>query len=103
MADQEAGSLPHEVEERIEAVIARARSRGFDTQHGYTDEEIRAAARWEVETEMARQTARQTEREAIFLLRQIIDDLPSRRNWLDPALERAARDLLKRVDAQKGA
>ena len=30
-----------------------------------------------------------------YVLRQIIDSLPSRRDWLDPDIERIARKLLK--------
>ena len=31
------------------------------------------------------------------ILRQIINDLPTKRDWLDPELEKAARDILKGV------
>ena len=31
-----------------------------------------------------------------FLLRQIVEALPSRRDWLDPELERAAKAILSR-------
>jgi hypothetical protein len=33
--------------------------------------------------------------EAEFVLKQIIDSLPSRRDWLDPDIEKAAKELLK--------
>jgi len=33
-----------------------------------------------------------------FLLRRIMHDLPARRDWLDPAIERAARKLLEASD-----
>lgn len=33
--------------------------------------------------------------ELLWLLSQFIDHLPSKRDWLDPAIERGARDLLE--------
>jgi hypothetical protein len=32
---------------------------------------------------------------AVELLRRIIEDLPAQRDWLDPVIEREAKDLLK--------
>lgn len=43
--------------------------------------------------------ARQLECElsdALFILGQIINDLPSKRDWLNPDTEKAARELLRR-------
>lgn len=31
--------------------------------------------------------------EAVFLLKQILQDLPAKRDWLDPSIERQARSL----------
>lgn len=36
--------------------------------------------------------------EMLRLLARIIEDLPGKRGWLDPALERAARELIARVE-----
>ncbi len=33
-----------------------------------------------------------------FLLKRLIDELPTRRDWLDPDLERMARDILATVE-----
>ncbi|KVQ85513.1 hypothetical protein WK07_04245 [Burkholderia multivorans] len=55
-------------------------------QYGETDS---AWAAWQ-----ARAAASPAAEAAIALLRDIINSLPTRRDWLDPATERAARDLL---------
>jgi len=37
----------------------------------------------------------ETEQMLKYLLRQIIAALPTNRDWLDPTLERAAREMIK--------
>lgn len=36
----------------------------------------------------------------ILVLKRIINDLPAKRDWLDPEIKRAARELLKKVGAE---
>jgi hypothetical protein len=35
-----------------------------------------------------------------YLLRQIMSDLPKRRDWLDPEIEKEAKDILKKLEEE---
>jgi len=35
---------------------------------------------------------------AILFLRRLMDELPEKRDWLDPDLEKGAKNLLKQVE-----
>lgn len=37
----------------------------------------------------------ESNKEMLFILKQIIDMLPSHRDWLDPDIERAAKEIIK--------
>lgn len=36
----------------------------------------------------------------LFCLKSIINDLPTNRDWLDPALEKASREIIKKAEDQ---
>jgi len=67
--------------------------------YGYVSDP--AAARYVMDGLIDAENAVPIADECVYVLKQIISDLPTSRDWLDPGLERRARALLKKLEASQ--